>query len=268
MRMNSSRSSFGEPFQSWRWSTSIRAPDSIAGPRRHDRNQMMPRERYLLYNRLLFYTNRNCSSCDELGCLAFERRSAHLFFQLVARRARDFIKFARVFLANGLHHLRPNRNTAGDRVQPSSRGHPCFHLAGRSVAFGRKAAPSDRTQRCQERLVSANSGPTHSDDGRSRSKGFAAEPLQPADRSASLSRTCSPLSSISYAVPAYARGVDCALLRFVDGGLHIHVWIAGTTAEKRIDLIRKQMRIGRPVRTNHQVDRGGSGVLQPVQARR
>ncbi|XXZ63316.1 ATP-binding protein [Sorangium sp. So ce341] len=39
-----------------------------------------------LAERLLFYTKPKLLILDELGYLPFERRSAHLFFQLVARR--------------------------------------------------------------------------------------------------------------------------------------------------------------------------------------
>src|SRR4030095_1831417 len=39
-----------------------------------------------LADRLLFYTKPKLLVIDELGYLPFERRSAHLFFQLVARR--------------------------------------------------------------------------------------------------------------------------------------------------------------------------------------
>ena len=38
-----------------------------------------------LADRLLFYTKPKLLIIDELGYLPFERRSAHLFFQLVAR---------------------------------------------------------------------------------------------------------------------------------------------------------------------------------------
>jgi len=34
----------------------------------------------------VFYTKPKLLVISELGCLPFERRSAHLFFQLVARR--------------------------------------------------------------------------------------------------------------------------------------------------------------------------------------
>lgn len=37
-------------------------------------------------DRLLFYSKPKLLLIDELGYLPFERRSAHLFFQLVARR--------------------------------------------------------------------------------------------------------------------------------------------------------------------------------------
>ena len=39
-----------------------------------------------LSDRLMFYTKPKLLIIDELGYLPFERRSAHLFFQLVARR--------------------------------------------------------------------------------------------------------------------------------------------------------------------------------------
>ena len=39
-----------------------------------------------LADRLLFYSKPKLLVIDELGYLPFERRSAHLFFQLVARR--------------------------------------------------------------------------------------------------------------------------------------------------------------------------------------
>src|SRR5213078_5024957 len=39
-----------------------------------------------LIDRLMFYTKPKLLIIDELGYLPFERRSAHLFFQLVARR--------------------------------------------------------------------------------------------------------------------------------------------------------------------------------------
>lgn len=39
-----------------------------------------------LADRLMFYTKPKLLIIDELGYLPFERRSAHLFFQLVARR--------------------------------------------------------------------------------------------------------------------------------------------------------------------------------------
>ncbi len=61
-----------------------------------------------LAERLAFYCKPKLLIIDELGYLPFEKRSAHLFFQLVARRYEK---------GSHAHHHQPGRDAVGDGVR-------------------------------------------------------------------------------------------------------------------------------------------------------
>lgn len=59
-----------------------------------------------LAERLTYYTKPKLLVIDELGYLRFERRSAHLFFRLVARR----------YAREAAHHHQSGRDAVGRRL--------------------------------------------------------------------------------------------------------------------------------------------------------
>ena len=106
-----------------------------------------------LADRLLFYTKPKLLVIDELGYLPFERRSAHLFFQLVARRyERGSSAHHHESVGDAVgHRLRRRGAGRGDpRSSPASQSHaddPGRQLSIETETQGRSDRPRCRTHR-------------------------------------------------------------------------------------------------------------------------